>query len=142
MIWDDHAWVVPRIKAALAAQVPPSAILLRDPAHREYDEWDLKLVAAYHIYKDLLRGSVPVYWDESSRVTFDVKVGLSKSQAAVDRKQAQDQKAADKSPATLYGRYYYAVPRVTDGGALPTLEEWLEEKAAMKGRERGGPQAR
>ena len=47
-MWDDHAWVVPHLKAALDAKVPPSAILLGDPAHKEYDAWDLKLIAAKH----------------------------------------------------------------------------------------------
>ena len=141
-MWDDHAWVVPHLKAALDAKVPPSAILLGDPAHKEYDAWDLKLIAAYHVYRGLLNGSVPIYWDESDRVTFDAKTGVSKSQAAIDRKQDQDRKAAEKSPTSLYGKYYYAVPRVIDGGALPTLEEWLAEKAAKKGRETGGPKSR
>jgi len=132
LVWDDHAWLVPRIRAALDAKVPPSAVILRDPGRKEYSKWDLKIVAGLRIYEDMMRGSVPVYWDESDRVAFDVKVGTSKSRAAIDRREEQD-----KKKGTVHGRYYYAVPRVTDGGNLPTLEEWILEKKAKTGQDQG-----
>jgi hypothetical protein len=131
-MWDDHAWLVPRIRAALDAKVPPSAIILRDPEHTEYDAWDLKMVAAYHVYNDMMRGSIPIYWDESDRVAFDVKTGVSKSKAALDRKEEQE----SKKKGTRHGVYHYAVPRTIDGGPLPTLEEWAAEKAAKQGNEK------
>jgi hypothetical protein len=129
LIWDDHAWLVPRIRAALDAGVPPTAIILRDPGRKEYGAWDLKLAAAYHIYSDMLRGSVPVYWDESDRVTFDVKVGKSKSRAAIERREEADSKGKKDTK----GLYYYAVPRTIDGGPLPTLDEWHEERLRKAG---------
>jgi len=130
-MWDDHAWVVPRIRAALDAGVPPTAILLRDPGHTEYDVWDLKLVAAYHIYEDMMVGSIPIYWDRSERVTFDVKSGISKSNAALDRRREQLQ--TRNNGKTPPGMFLYAVPRTIDGGPLPTLEEWQAEMAAKAG---------
>lgn len=131
---DENAWLLPRIRAALDAKVPPSAIILRDPGHTEYDEWDLKLIAAYHIHEDFMVGTVPVYWDQSDRVAFDVKTGHSKSRAALDRKQELDSKKNVKP-----GTYYYVVPRTIDGGPLPTREEWAAEQAAKRGRPDTGP---
>lgn len=130
LVWDDHAWLVARIRAAVAAGKPPVAFILGDPTHTEYDAWDIKLATALNVYDDMMRGSIPVYWDESDRVTFDVKVGVSKSRRAIDAKEAQDSKSKDPH----HGRYYYAVPRVIDGGALPTMEEWVKEKKAKEGR--------
>lgn len=129
-MWEDHSWLLPRIRAALDAKVPPTAIILRDPGRTEYGVWDLKLAAAYHINDEMMRGNVPVYWDESDRVTFDVRRGRSKSRAAIERREEADQKSKNQ----LYGVYYYAVPRTMDGGPLPTLAEWLEEKAAKEGK--------
>lgn len=120
---------MPRIRAALDAGVTPSAIILRDPSLKEYTVIDLKLVSGYHIADGMMRGNVPIYWDESDRVAFDVKVGVSKSRAAIERKQEQVQKSKDKA----FGKYYYTVPRSIDGDPLPTLEEWAEEKRAKTG---------
>jgi hypothetical protein len=86
----------------------------------------------------MMRGSVPIYWDESDRVAFDVGTGISKSRAALDRKEEQDSKKDTKT----HGKYYYPIPRTIDGGPLPTREEWVKEKLAKKGVERGGPRAR
>jgi hypothetical protein len=116
----------------LDAKVPPTAIILRDPGRKEYGVWDLKLAAAIHIYDDLMRGNIPVYWDESDRVAFDVKVGMSKSRRAIDTREERD----TKNKVDMKGKYYYAVPRVTDGGALPTLDEWLAERKAKEGNSR------
>ena len=139
LIWDDHAWVIPRIRAALDAGVPPTAVILRDPGRKEYGVWDLKLVAALRLYDDLMRGSIPVYWDESDRVRFEVKTGLSKSNRAIQMRQERDEK--NKGVETK-GMYYYAVPQTIDGGPLPTREEWLEERMAKQGKRPEGPQRR
>jgi hypothetical protein len=120
----------------LDAGVPPTAIILRDPGHKEYTKWDLKMVAALHIYDDLMRGSVPVYWDESDRVRFVVKTGVSKSSKVIQAAQERDEK--NKSKDTK-GLYYYAVPETIDGGPLPTIEEWAKERAAKQGRQNEGP---
>lgn len=78
-------------------------------------------------------GSVPVYWDQSDRVTFDVNKGKSKSRAKIQAAERRSQKAAENSPEQLDGVYFYAVPRTMDGGPLPTYEEWVEEQARKRG---------
>jgi len=109
--------------------------LLRDPAHKEYNAWDLKLAAAYHIRESLIvEGGIPIYWDQSDRVAFDVKKGKSKSRARVQAAERQAQKAAKNNPAALDGLYFYAVPRTIDGKPLPTYEEWAEEKRKLEGK--------
>jgi hypothetical protein len=124
---------VPRIRAALDAGVPPLAVILRDPSHTEYNRWDLKLVAAYHIYEDMLVGNIPVHWDQSDRVTFDVKRGVSKSKAKIAATERAYQKRNAKNDSAMDGVYFYAVPRTMDGGPLPTIEEWQAEQAAKSG---------
>ena len=125
---------MPRIRAALDAGVTPSAVILRDPSLKEHTRIDFKLITGYHIAEGMMRGNVPIYWDESDRVAFDVKVGKSKSRAAIELRQEQASKSKDKG----YGKYYYAVARSIDGDPLPTLEEWAEEKRAKMG-ESGPP---
>lgn len=114
------------------------SIILRDPGHKEYGRWDLILASAYHVYSDMMRGSVPIYWDESDRVAFEVKAGKSKSRAAIERREEQDQKTKKDTK----GVYYYAVPRTIDGGALPTLAEWQEERAGKMGVDKRKPSYR
>jgi hypothetical protein len=92
--------------------------------------WDLKLIAAYHIYQDLMVGSIPIYWDQSDRVAFDAKTGISKSRAAIERKQDSYDGKNRKVPP---GTFFYAVPRTIDGDPLPTMAEWLEEKRDKQG---------
>jgi len=72
---------------------------------------------------------VPIWWDESDRVTFDAKARVSKSRAAIERAQEADGKKKSKS----YGRYFIAEPRIMDGGDMPTREEWLKEQEAKRG---------
>jgi hypothetical protein len=132
-VWEDHNWLVPRIRAALDAKVPPSAIILRDPAHKDHTVWDLKLIAAYHIHADMMVGNIPIYWDQSDRVAFDVRTGVSKSRAAIERR---EEAATGKGKKVPPGTFYYAVPRTIDGDPLPTMEEWLIEKAEKEGRSR------
>lgn len=72
---------------------------------------------------------MPLWWDESDRVTFDAKARFSKSRAAVERAQEADSKKKSKS----YGKYYITEPRVMDGGEMPTRQEWLKEQEKKKG---------
>lgn len=96
---------------------------------------DLKLIKAYHIREDMMIGNVPIYWDQSDRVSFDVKTGISKSKAATERwERQQEKKNANNKAGTTPGLFAYAVPRTIDGGPLPTLEEWAAEKAAKQGK--------
>ena len=79
--------------------------------------------------QDWYRDGIPIWWDESDRVTFDAKSRVSKSRAAIER--AQDSAGKNKKP--IPGRYFLAEPRVMDGGDLPTREEWLAEQAKKNG---------
>lgn len=101
--------------------------------------WDYRLIKAHYILEDWYRDGVPVWWDESERVTFDAKARVSKSRAAIERAQEAD----SKKKKTAHGRYFVAEPRVIDGGEMPTRQEWLEEQDKKKGsgkfQERSGP---
>lgn len=91
--------------------------------------WDYRLIKAHYILDEWYRDGVPVWWDESDRVTFDAKARFSKSRAAIERAQESDSKKKSKS----YGKYYIAEPKVMDGGDLPTREEWLLEQERKNG---------
>jgi hypothetical protein len=114
------------LKAAVEAGLPPTAVILNDTSHKEWSEWDFKLLKAHHLVQDWYRDGIPIWWDESDRVTFDAKARVSKSRAAIERAQESASKNNKPSP----GRYFIAEPRVMDGGELPTRDEWLDEQAA------------
>lgn len=117
---------MPRIRAAVRSGLPPLAVILEEPG-RDWTRWDFRLVKAYQIRKDMMNGSgVPIYWDRSDRVQFDVGVSFSKSRAALDRAEEREREA--KNAPKSYGKAFYPIPITTDGGPLPTLEEWLEEQ--------------
>lgn len=113
------------MKAASRIGHPPTALILSNPEHKEWSIWDYRLIVAHHLLEDWYRDGIPIWWDESDRVTFDAKARFSKSRAAVERAQEKDSKKKSKS----YGKYYSAEPRVIDGGDFPTRDEWLEEQA-------------
>lgn len=91
--------------------------------------WDYRLLKAHYILQDWYRDGVPLWWDESDRVTFDAKPRFSKSRAAVERAQ----EALSKKKTKSYGQYFVTEPRVIDGGELPTREEWIEEQKRKAG---------
>jgi hypothetical protein len=99
--------------------------------------WDYRLIKAHYLLEDWYRDGIPIWWDESDRVTFDAKARFSKSRAATERAQEADGKKKAKS----YGKYYIVEPKVMDGGELPTRDEWLEEQYKKNGSariDRGG----
>ena len=104
-------------------------MIFSDPSHDKWDEWDYKLFKAHYILEDWYRDGIPIWWDESDRVTFDAKARVSKSRAAIERAQEADSKKKNKT----HGRYFVAEPRVMDGGEMPTRDEWLEEQNNKKG---------
>jgi hypothetical protein len=87
------------------------------------------LIKAHYILEDWYRDGIPLWWDESDRVTFDAKARFSKSRASIERAQEADSKKKSKS----YGKYYVAEPKVMDGGEMPTREEWMLEQENKKG---------
>lgn len=118
------------MKAAVLSGQPPLAVIFEEPEHVTWDIWDYRLFKAHYILQDWYRDGIPVWWDESDRVTFDAVARVSKSRAAIDRAQ----NSASKSKAKpVHGRYYVAQPRVMDGGEFPTREEWLKEQADKAG---------
>lgn len=120
------------LKAAASIGHPPTAVIFSDPEHTEWTVWDYRLIKAYYLVQDWYRDGIPLWWDESERVTFDVKGRVSKSRAAIERAQQKDSKKKSPTP----GLYYTAKPRTIDGGELPTREEWLEEQKAKEGNQR------
>ena len=113
-----------RIKAAVSVNKPPLAVILGEP-DRDWTVWDLRLVTALVLHEEMTNGSgIPIYWDRSERVQFEVKSFTSKSKAALDRAEEKAAKGKNKN----HGKVFYAVPRTTDGGPLPTLEEFLEQE--------------
>jgi hypothetical protein len=109
---------------------PPKAVLFNNPEHKEWDAWDYKIFKAHYILKDWYRNGIPIWWDESDRVTFDALGRVSKSRAAIDR---AEESASKNNKKPVPGRYFIAEPRVIDGGEFPTRDEWLEEVALKKG---------
>jgi hypothetical protein len=113
------------LSAAVASGQPPLAVIFNNPEHDKWNEWDYKLFKAHYILQDWYRDGIPIWWDESDRVTFDAVPRISKSRAAIDKAQ-EAASSGNKKP--VHGRYYIAEPRVMDGGSLPTREEWAEEQ--------------
>lgn len=112
------------LKAAAGIGHPPTAVIFSDPKHTEWTVWDYRLIKSHYILKDWYRDGIPVWWDESDRITFDAKPRVSKSRAAIER--AQD--AESKKKKKTHGRYYTAEPRLMEGDEFPTRDEWLEEQ--------------
>lgn len=113
-------------------------MIFDDPSHSEWDVWDYRLFKAHYILEDWYRDGIPIWWDESDRVTFDAKARVSKSRAAIERAQEADAKKKSKS----HGRYFVAEPRIMDDGEMPTREEWLQEQEYKKGTAKARPPAR
>jgi len=87
------------------------------------------LLKAHLLIQDWYRDGIPIWVDESERVTFDAKPKISKSRAAVDRAQEAQSKKKKSTP----GLYFIPVPKIMDGGPMPTREEWLEEQERKQG---------
>lgn len=118
------------LKAAVESGQPPVAVIFSDEKHRKWTMWDYRLLKAYHMLQDWYRDGVPIWWDESERVTFDAKARVSKSRAAIERAQEASTKGNKKA---VPGRYFVAEPKVIDGGEFPTRDEWLAEQAKKSG---------
>lgn len=92
--------------------------------------WDYRLVKAHFILQDWYRDGIPIWWDESERVTFDAVARVSKSRAAVERAQ---ESANGKGKKPVPGRYFIAEPRLIEGEHMPSRDEWIEEQARKNG---------
>lgn len=124
--------MVPRIRAAVSISKPPLGVMFDDPAH-EWNVWDYRLVKALQIYDSMMQGNIPIYWDRSDRVRFEVGSYVSKSRAVLDRAEERAREGKNKN----YGKVLYAIPHTIDDGPLPTLEEWLREQEEKRANQAG-----
>jgi hypothetical protein len=85
------------LKAAAGIGHPPTAVIFSNPKHKKWTMWDYRLIKAHYILQDWYRDGVPLWWDESDRVTFDAKARFSKSRASIERAQEADSKKKSKS---------------------------------------------
>lgn len=130
MTWAECKPFVSFIRAAAEAGLPPKQVIFNDPSHKEYDHWDLMLIKAHHFIQDFTIEGVPAWWDSSDRVAFEAKRKVSRSKAAIERAQEQDN---GKNKPRVFGRYYIPEPRVIDGGEFPTFAEWVAEQREKDG---------
>ena len=132
LTWDDQSYIEAYLRVAVQSGLPPIAVLLNDPDHKEWTELDFKLAKAYELRKTY--GDIPPWIDRSERVSFDAKSFISKSAAAVERAQHRDQVNSSKQGnSPKFGKRYYAVPRTVDEGPMPTMQEWLEDQRRLNG---------
>lgn len=97
--------------------------------------WDYRMVKAHFILEEWYRDGIPIWWDESDRVTFDAVARVSKSRAAVERAQ---EAASGKNKKSVPGRYFVAEPKLMEGDEMPTRAEWLEEQERKAGNRKAG----
>lgn len=91
----------------------------------------MKLLKAFHFAEDFIRDGVPIWWDESDDVFFEVEKRISRSRAATQRAEKTENGKDKESPP---GRYFIPIPKTRGGGAMPTFKDWIEEQARKKGR--------
>jgi len=119
------------VRAAVAANLPPKQVIFNDPKHTSYDFWDLRLLKAYHFAQDFIRDGIPVWWDENDDVFFEAEGRISKSKAAVQRKEKAET-GKDKTPPD--GRYYIPIPKTRGGAPMPSFSDWLAQLDRKKAR--------
>lgn len=103
--------------------------------------WDFKLIQAYQMLQDEIcpRCGQPVWVCRSSSadVWFEAEEGVCQGERAV--RSAEDAKKpskerADQAERKTWGRFFYPVPRVTEGKEMPTREEYYEELSKSTGK--------
>ena len=104
-------------------------MIFNDPTH-EWCKWDFLLIKAYYFLENMMQGDYPIWIADSDRVRWEVEKKTSRPQAALDKAKHDEQRRMDKKGASpKYGLQFVLKPKVSDGGAMPTLREWLEERA-------------
>lgn len=89
------------------------------------------MLKAYYLTEDYSRDGVPLWWDESDVVAFEVEKRISKSRAAIQRAEDAENSKDKKSPP---GRYYIPVPKKIGGGPLPTFNDFIAQQEHKKGK--------
>lgn len=125
MTWERCKPFYSYLRAAINANLPPKQVIFNDPTHTEYDFWDLRLLKAYYFAQDFYRDGIPVFWDESDDVMFEVEKRISRSRAAVQRAEDSENKGERKAPP---GRYYIPTPKTRGGAPFPTFKDWLNDE--------------
>lgn len=92
------------------------------------------MLKAYYFAKDFIREGVPIWWDESDDVSFEVEKRISRSRAAVQRAEKSENGEKKSAPD---GRYYIPVPKTRGGVPLPTFQDWIKEQERKKGLKKG-----
>lgn len=89
-----------------------------------------------------MSGDFPVWLDQSERVSFEARALVSKSQAAIERAQDDEQKALQKNANAKphYGKRWYAVPVLLEGDEWPTMREYVEEQERLRANRRERPE--
>ena len=105
-------------------------MILGDSSIKEWTSLDYRLVKAYELRQTY--GTFPPWIDRSERVAFDAKTFVSKSAAAIERKQDSDSNRKGNAKS-MFGKRYYAIPRTTDDGPMPTMAEFYEEQRRLNG---------
>lgn len=118
------------VKAAVSANLPPKQVIFNDPAHKEYDYWDLVMLKAYFFAEDFVRDGVPLWWDESDDVYFEAEKRISRSRAATQRAEESENKG-DRQPPK--GRYYAPIPKTRGDEPFPTFADWVEAQNKLRG---------
>lgn len=91
----------------------------------------MQLLKAYHFAESFVREGVPVWWDESDDVMFDVEKKISRSRAAVTRAEKSESGNDKEVPP---GRYYIPVPRTMGGKPMPTFDDWVKDQGRKSGK--------
>jgi len=132
LTWPSESYIESYLKVAIQSGLPPIAVIMNDPTHKEWTVLDLKLAKAYELRQSY--GDIPPWIDRSDRVHFDTKSFISGSGAAIERAQAAEQKKAQTGRGNpTFGKRWYAVPVTKDGGPMPTMREWLEDQRRLNG---------
>lgn len=104
-------------------------MILDDPKHTEWTKWDVRIANAYQMLLDFEVDGQPIWIDQSPRVNFVLGTRKSKSAAALERAQYNEQKRADKmgnNYTPKFGEKLYVTPVTIDGGPMPSKREWVK----------------
>jgi hypothetical protein len=103
-------------------------MIFSDASHKEYDEWDIRLVKAYHFLENMLEGDFPVWITQSSRIRWDVDTRVSEPKRMISLAEERANKAGN-----THGVYFTVQPVLADDGAWPTLDDWMIEERERNG---------
>ena len=131
-----NQYLVTRIKAAITANIRPSAMLYHDQPNGAWTEEDFKILEAYQILQDEIcpQCGNPIWLCRSNddSVSWTVEKSVCRASRALEEKAWRDDKTkkhtATKEEKANWGVSRYAVPKVSghmpEGTELPTREDF------------------